>query len=302
MEDMAGLVDLGAFLRARRAELDPAELGLPPVANQRRVPGLRREEAAQLAGISVDYYTRLEQGRARHVSESVLTALARGFGLGPDETAYVHNLAAPRRRTAPQPARQQVRPMLQRLLDAMGTPAVVYGRYSEVLAWNAVGGVLYLDGEATVERNAARGLFLDPVRAARFPDFETVAAEVVGNLRAEAGRHPGDPHLAQLVGDLSLRSDVFARLWAGQSVREKAHGTKRVRHPLVGDLDLRYEALRLPDDPDQVVMAYTAEPGSPSEQALALLASWVATAPADADRASSAAGPVAQRPGLPSAG
>jgi transcriptional regulator with XRE-family HTH domain len=299
MDDVTGLVDLGAFLRARRALLDPAELGLPPVANQRRVPGLRREEAAQLAGISVDYYTRLEQGRARHVSDSVLGALARGLGLDPDETAYVHNLAAPRR-AAVRPVRQHVRPMLQRLLDAMGTPAVVYGRYAEILAWNAVGGVLYLDGDATVERNAARSLFLDPGRREVFPDYDAVAGDLVANLRAEAGRHPGDPHLAQLVGDLSVRSETFARLWAGQTVREKAHGRKRVRHPLVGELDLRYEALRLPDDPDQVVMAYTAEPGSPSEQGLALLASWVATPPAD--RAHRDDEPAAQRPGLPSAG
>lgn len=277
---MSALASLGPFLKARRAALDPVALGLPPVAGPRRVAGLRREEAAQLAGISVDYYTRLEQGRVGHVSDSVLTALARALALSADETRYLHDLLAPRRRAEPRAARQRVRPLLQQLLDAMGTPAVVFGRYSRILAWNPSGRALYLPPDAAGEGevDAARLLFLDPRMREVYPEFERVATDVVAGLRAEAGRRPDDPELARLVGDLSVRSELFRTLWAAQTVREKSHGTKLVRNPVVGELTLHFETLRLPDDHDQAVVAYTAEPGSPSEQALELLASWTAGA------------------------
>lgn len=281
---MSELATLGAFLRARRAAADPVALGLPPTLNRRRVSGLRREEVAQLAGISVDYYMRLEQGRARGASPSVLAALARAFRLDADEARYLHNLAAP---TSPRAsggspnAGQQVRPMLLRLLDTMNGPAVVYGRYAQILAWNRLGGVLYMDADAPgAELNGARGLFLDPGKREVFPEFERVAEDMVANLRAEAGRHPHDPVLAALVDDLSRRSELFNRLWSAQTVREKAHGSKIVRNPVVGLLTLHYETFRLPDDPDQTVVAYAAaEAGSSTDQGLALLASWVATTP-----------------------
>lgn len=284
---MSDLANLGAFLRARRAALDPAELGLPLVVNQRRVPGLRREEAAQLAGISVDYYTRLEQGRVGHVSDSVLTALARALKLDAHETTYLHDLVAARPAAPSRTARQHVRPLLQQLLDRMGAPAVVYGRYSEILAWNSVGGALYLppDVAAQPQPNAARVLFLDPRMREVYPEFDKVATDVVAGLRAEAGRRPDDPRLAQLVGELSVRSELFRTLWAAQKVREKSHGTKLIDNPIVGRLTLHFEALRLPDDPDQVVVAYSAAPGSPTDQALELLASWIATADEEGDDA-----------------
>ena len=284
---MSALASLGPFLKAHRAALDPAELSLPPMANQRRVAGLRREEVAQLAGISVDYYTRLEQGRVGHVSDSVLAGLAGALELDADETRYLHDLVAPHRRTGSRTARQHVRPLLRQLLDAMGAPAVVFGRYGRILAWNPLGGALYLPPDARAgggvegQVDATRLLFLDPRMREVYPDFERVATDVVAGLRAEAGRRPDDPELARLVGELSVRDELFAALWAEQTVREKSHGTKLVRNPVVGELTLHFETLRLPDDPDQAVVAYTAAPGSPSEQALDLLASWVAGAPAE---------------------
>ncbi len=272
--------DLGAFLKARRAALDPRDVGLPQGVTRRRVAGLRREELAQLAGISVDYLTRLEQGRARNVSDEVLDSLARALRLNPDECSYLHNLASPRlRRTGRCPA-QQVRPAVQQLLDAMTVPAFVFGRYLDVLAWNPMGGAIAFDFGSLPpdERNLPKLFFLNEDEArALHPEFDQVCEELVANLRAEAGRYPGDPRLAQLIGELSLGSDLFRRLWAGHHVREKAHGHKRIHNPLVGELHLRYETLRLPDEPDQAIVTYTAEPGSDSERALGLLASWLAT-------------------------
>jgi transcriptional regulator with XRE-family HTH domain len=274
---MTRLAELGDFLRARRAALDPAEMGLPPVANERKVPGLRREEAAQLAGISADYYTRLEQGRVRSVSTQVLEALARGFNLTADETRYLRNLVSPPRPPAGRAGRQRVRPALARLVDGLGRPAVVYGRYTEILAWNALGGALYLDLDASGPENVSgirRLLFDDRFREA-FPEFEKVVRDMVGNLRAEAGRYPDDPVLAQLVGEMTMRSRLFGKLWNDQTVREHSHGSKTFRNPVVGELVLHFETLRLPDDPDQMVVVYDAEPGSPSAEKLALLASWM---------------------------
>jgi transcriptional regulator with XRE-family HTH domain len=238
---MSDAAELGAFLKARRAALDPTDLGLPPGITQRRVKGLRREELSQLAGISVDYYTRLEQGRAT----------------------------------------QRVRPELQLLLDAIQAPAFVFGRYLDVLAWNALGGAVAFAYADLGERNIPKLFFLNE-RLSRelHPEWDAVAGEVVANLRAESGRHPGDPRLAQLVGELSLGSETFRKLWAAHTVREKAHCWKAMRNPIVGDLRLRYETLRLPDDPDQGIVIYHAEPGSDSERALGLLASWIADAPA----------------------
>jgi transcriptional regulator with XRE-family HTH domain len=280
---MADAETLGAFLKARRAALDPGDLGLPAGVNQRRVAGLRREELAQVAGISVDYYTRLEQDRARNVSDSILDALAQALRLNEDEEKYVRNLAAPKRKQA-RPKPQRVRPELQLLLDVIAVPAFVFGRYLDVLAWNPLGGAVAFDFSAFPpgERNMPKMFFLGDRSRDLHPEWESVAKELVANLRAEAGRYAGDARLAQIVGELSLQSPEFRRLWAGHSVQEKAHGVKVLNNPVVGELVLRYETLRLPDDPDQGLVTYTAEPGSSSERALGLLASWIAESPAAA--------------------
>jgi transcriptional regulator with XRE-family HTH domain len=275
---MANVAGLGTFLKARRAALDPAELGLPRGLNQRRVAGLRREELAQLASISVDYYTRLEQGRAHNVSDTVLDALARALRLRPDEEKYLRELAAPKSRRVAKPSPQRVRPELQAMLDALQTPATVFGRCLDVLAWNDLGGALTFDFAALPpdERNMPKLFFLDH-RAREFhPDWGAVAKELVANLRSETGRYPDDPRLLRLVGELSARNEEFRELWASHVVTEKAHGVKLIHNPVVGEVWLNYETLRPTADPDQALLIYSVDPGSESERALGLLASWVA--------------------------
>jgi transcriptional regulator with XRE-family HTH domain len=275
---MADAETLGAFLKARRAALDPEDLGLPSGLNQRRVAGLRREELAQLAGISVDYYTRLEQGRARNVSEPILDAVSRALRLTADEETYLRNLALPKRKRAAPPKAQRARPELQRLLDVIAVPAFIFGRYMEVLAWNPLCGALAFDfgSYPAGDRNIGKMFFLEENARELHPEWESVAKEVVANLRAEVGKHPGDPRMAQIIGELSVQSEDFRKMWARQSVQEKAYGLKLMRNPIVGDLSLHYETLRLPGDPDQGMVTYTAEAGSESERALSLLASWIA--------------------------
>jgi len=275
---------LGEFLQARRAQLSPEAAGITAYG-RRRVPGLRREELAQLAGVSVDYYVRLEQGRAHHPSAEVLDALARALQLEEVERSHLHEIATPapprRRRAAP----ERVRPGVQRLLDQFDSvPAFVLGRRMDLLAWNRLAGALVGDPARLPagRRNMAWMTFLDPACQALYADWERVARETVGYLRHCAGRYPDDPALAELVGELSLKSEPFSRWWAGHLVREKTHGIKRMVHPVVGDLTLSYETLTLAGEPDQALITYTAEPGSESETALRLLASW--TAPATGER------------------
>lgn len=269
---------LGEFLRARRALLSPAAAGISPYG-RRRVPGLRREELAQLAGVSVDYYVRLEQGRAAHPSPEVLDAIARALQLDDVERAHMHQLASPspaRRRTA---APERVAPGLERLLAAMdNVPAIVIGRRMDILAWNRIAGALLGAGNRlTPDANLARMMFLDPACRELYADWERHARETVGYLRHCAGRHPDDPGIAALVGELSVKSEPFARWWADHLVREKASGTKRFQHRIVGELVLDFETLVPPGAPDQAMITYVAEPGSASETALRLLASWAAT-------------------------
>jgi transcriptional regulator with XRE-family HTH domain len=266
---------LGEFLRARRALVTPDDVGLPDLG-RRRVAGLRREELALLAGVSVDYYVRLEQGRDTHPSEQVLDALARALCLDDDAVAHLHDLARPApRRRRPRERPQRVRPGVLRLLESWSSiPAFVLGRRMDVLAFNALAGMLH-DGFAT-ERNMVRLVFLDPAARDTFPDFDAVAQETVATLRAAAGADLDDPRLAELVGELSLKSDEFRRLWARHEVREKASGVKRMLHPMVGELVLGYETLRVNDAPEQLVVGYHAEPGSASERALALLGAMAA--------------------------
>ncbi|WP_078962138.1 helix-turn-helix transcriptional regulator [Streptomyces hygroscopicus] len=276
--------ELSEFLRTRRARLSPGEAGAS-VSNDspRRVPGLRREELAQLAGMSTDYYTRLEQGRHLNVSEAVLDAVARALQLDDTERAYLFELARPRprrtvRRRPPRP--QRVRPGVHALLRTLDgvSPAFVLGRRGDVLAANRLARALIVDFEALPyhERNMARFMFLDEAARELWPEWETVAAEMVASLRLEAGRHPDDPRLTELVGELTIKSQEFRKWWADHNVREKTHGVKLYHHPVVGDMTLAYENVTVPGDPDQALCIYTVEPGSPSEEALRLLASWTA--------------------------
>ncbi|MPY85361.1 MAG: helix-turn-helix domain-containing protein [Actinophytocola sp.] len=270
--------ELSEFLRTRRARLTPEDVGLPRYGRQRRVPGLRREELAQLAGVSVAYYTRLEQGNGRNVSAEVLDAIARALRLTDAEHAHLTHLARPAgHKKKASPARQQVRGALRQLLDTVDTvPAYVTGRRADILAWNRTASALFGDWAelAAQERNWARLIFLRPDYRELFVDWGSKAADVVSYLRMDAGCHPDDPKLSALVGELSVKSEEFRRLWATHDVKEKGHGTKQIRHPLVGELTLSYETLRLPDDAEQSLVIYHAEPGSASAEALRLLASW----------------------------
>ncbi|MEU0964670.1 helix-turn-helix transcriptional regulator [Streptomyces sp. NPDC005917] len=270
--------ELSEFLRTRRARLLPSDVGLPDFGRHRRVPGLRREELAQLAGVSVAYYTRLEQGNGRNVSAEVLDAIARALRLTDAEHAHLMHLAKGKQHKKKASARpQQVRPALGQLLDSMeGVPAYVYGRRSDILAWNRMAAAVFGDwGELPVmDRNWARLVFMRPDYRDLFVDWEQKAIDIVCQLRMDAGCYPDDTRLSALVGELSVKSEEFRRLWATHDVKEKSHGVKRLHHPLVGPLSLTFESFRLPDDADQALVTYHAEPGSASVEALRLLASW----------------------------
>lgn len=273
--------ELGEFLKSRRSRVQPGDVGLEPIG-RRRVPGLRREELSQLAGVSFDYYVRLEQGRAGHPSEDVLEAIARALRLDAAERLHLIDLARPvrTRRRAPRPER--VRPEVQLLLDSLqGVPAMVLGRRTDVLAWNRLAAALVVDwGSLPPEqRNSARHVFLDEGARRLYPDWERAARDTVGYLRMVAGRHPDDAELAALVGELSMKNEDFRHWWARHDVREKTHGTKRLHHPIVGELTLSYETLALQGDSDQLLVTYTAEPGSESDTALRLLGSMTSPAP-----------------------
>ncbi|WP_030326702.1 helix-turn-helix domain-containing protein [Streptomyces sp. NRRL B-3229] len=282
--------ELSEFLRTRRARLKPEDVGLPEFGRHRRVPGLRREELAQLAGVSVAYYTRLEQGNGRNVSAEVLNAIARALRLSDAEQAHLTHLAKPKQHKKKAGARtEQVRGPLRQLLDSIEVPAYVSGRRSDILAWNRMAAAVFGDWSElpVAERNWARLVFLKPEYRDLFVDWDQKAYDMVSYLRMDAGCHPDDPLLSTLVGELSLKSEEFRRLWATHDVKEKSYGVKRLRHPLVGDLALHFESFRLSDGTDQALITYHAEPGSPSAEALRLLASWGA----DATRAGESARP-----------
>ncbi|MDO0935920.1 helix-turn-helix transcriptional regulator [Streptomyces sp. DG2A-72] len=274
--------ELSEFLRTRRARLKPEDVGLPDFGRHRRVPGLRREELAQLAGVSVAYYTRLEQGNGRNVSAEVLDAIARALRLSDAEHAHLTHLAKPKQHKKKQATRtEQVRPALAQLLDSIdGVPAYTSGRRSDILAWNRMAAAVFGNwAELPVqERNWARLVFLRPEYRDLFVEWDQKASDVVAYLRMDAGCHPDDPRLSALVGELSVKSEEFRRLWATHDVKEKGYGVKRLRHPLVGELTLNFESFRLSDGTEQTLNTYHAEPGSPSAEALRLLASWGADA------------------------
>jgi transcriptional regulator with XRE-family HTH domain len=278
MVSMGQSAEFGKFLKAMRSRLTPEDAGAGPTTGARRVPGLRREEVARLAGVSTDYYVRLEQGRNIHPSRTVLDAVSRALRLDSSEHAHMMDLlenCAANPRTAG-PAAQGVRPGLRQLLEAVGdVPALLLGRRSDVLAGNRMAYLLFADFPSlpAAERNLTRWLILDPAARELFRDWKTLAAEAAGSLRLDVGRHPNDPQANQLVGELAVNSEQFRQWWAGHRVASRSAGIVRLHHPTVGDLELNFESLALPDDPDQVLRVYSAKPGSPSSDALALLGS-----------------------------
>ncbi|MFD3521291.1 helix-turn-helix transcriptional regulator [Streptomyces sp. NPDC058653] len=277
--------ELADFLRSRRARITPDEAGLPTDGRTRRVPGLRRDETARLAGVSTEYYTRLEQGRATNPSPEVVDALARALRLSTDEREHLTDLVArptPARHTPVAP--QRVRPGLHLMLQTLDhVPAFVLGRRTDVLASNRLARAVVTDFDAmpATRRNIARYYLLDPDARERVGNWEQMASETVAMLRLEAGRFPKDRQLADLVGELTLRCREFTGWWNDHRVLRRTHGAKHYRHPLVGDLHFSYEALQPPGDTDKTLCVYNVEPGSPSAEALRLLDSW--TAPQHAD-------------------
>ncbi|MGW4049544.1 helix-turn-helix domain-containing protein [Streptomyces sp. NPDC004779] len=279
----ANYSELGQFLRARRADLTPADVGLPTDGAHRRVPGLRREEVAQLASISVQYYTRVEQGRIQ-ASVPVLITLAEVLHLDNDQRTYLLELAGretPRRR---RPKAQEVRPQTRRLLDALSAPAIILGRRMDILAWNPLAAALLTDFSQLTDkqRNYARLVFSDSELRRRYMDWEKVAPDCVAFLRMEAARHPDDPQLSELVGELAIKDPHFRQWWAAHNVAAQTTGVKRLHHPLVGELTLDWETLACATDPDHQLVVWTAAPHTTSHESLDFLASWV-HAPADPD-------------------
>jgi transcriptional regulator with XRE-family HTH domain len=271
------------FLASRRAKLSPRQAGLPMYGTRRRVAGLRREEVALLADISVEYYTRLERGEARGVSTDVLEAVSRALQLDDAEHAHLldlvrmANLERPRRRVSPP---EQVRPSIRRAVDGLsGLPALVTNARHDVLYSNRLGEALFLElfSDSVRPPNFARYIFLDPRAKSFYVEWERVAHDVVAALRGEAGRTPYDRALSDLVGLLSTRSDEFRALWAGHDVRFHRTGVKRLLHPLVGELELAWDALTLAADPGLGLTTYSPEPGTPSAEAIEELAGWAAT-------------------------
>jgi transcriptional regulator with XRE-family HTH domain len=270
--------ELGDFLKARRAQLTPREVGLPEPGTRRRVAGLRREEVAQLAAISVDYLTRLEQGRVQ-ASDSVLATLARALRLSEDQQSYVHELAGkpfrrPRRRGA-----EKMRPAMRRLLEQLTeTPAIVFGRRLDILAWNSAAAALFTDFSRYPprHRNYVYLLFADPQIRALHADWAEAARTAVAALHMEAAHDPGAPELADLVGELAVGHPEFRTWWAAHHVTAAGYGTKHYRHAVVGDLTLDCDMWDSPDGSGQRLMVLTAEAGSASHEALRILTSWAA--------------------------
>jgi len=276
--------DIREFLISRRGRITPEQAGLPAYGSNRRVKGLRREEVALLAGISAEYYVRLERGNMRGVSEDVLDGIARALQLDEAERMHLFDLAhavnATPNRRGRRPTQERVRPVVQRILDSLvGVPAFVRNERLDVLGANRLGEAFYapLFDEPVQPVNSARFVFLNPRATEFFLDWDTIANDAVGILRAEAGRDPYDKRLSDLIGELSTRSDEFRVRWAAHNVKLHRTGVKRFHHPVVGELTLDFESLDLPGDPGQKLLVYSAEPGSRSQEALDLLASWAST-------------------------
>lgn len=277
--------EVRAFLTSRRARLTPADVGLPRSTGHRRVAGLRRDEVAVLAGVSSEYYARLERGNLAGASDAVLTAICQALRLDEAETQHLHNLAdatsRPTRRPRPTTATPTVRPSVQRIVDAIGSPAYVHSTRSDVLAANSLARALLapvftfaaLTGAVP---NTARFAFLDPGARTFYPDYERVTRDSVAALNAAAGHDPYDRQLTELIGELSTRSEVFRTLWASHDVRLHRTGAKRLHHPQIGTLTLDYDVLQLTETPKLHLVVYTAGPGTADADGLTLLASLAA--------------------------
>jgi transcriptional regulator with XRE-family HTH domain len=271
--------DIGAFLRTRRDRITPAQVGLPAGVTRRRVPGLRREEVALLAGVSPDYYVRLEQGRTSHVSDQVLNAVARALSLSDVETEHLRNLARP---TTP-----EISPLdrasanaadepLTRLLHTMGdTPAMLLDTRMNILAVNTAGEAVFEVSAMTQPPNSARQLFLTPDARTRYDSWDAAAEEVVAHLRLMTSRWPHDVPLTAIIGELAIHSDEFRQLWARGDVREKRVGYVYLRHPLAGPLEFDYQVLTIPARPDRSLLTYLPRPATRTAEALQMLLSWV---------------------------
>ncbi len=275
----------------RRARVLPQHAGLPASMGVRRVPGLRREEVALLAGVSAEYYERLERGRTKNPSASVLDSIARVLQLNAAERDHLFALASPSQRKPVHRSSPRLRPGLQQALDLLtDVPALILGSRHDLIAINDLGAAFYVgfDGLPKGQRNMVRYLFT--VEAARelYDDWAGTARKVVAELRLYAGTHHHDPKLAELVGDLAVRDPDFRQWWAEHDVYLREHGSKRYHHPIVGDLELGYEAMTPVGEPDLVFGTHTVEPKSPSAEALALLAHWSTTTSRERDGDSSA--------------
>jgi transcriptional regulator with XRE-family HTH domain len=271
--------ELADFLRRARSKVDPSRAGLPPDGRVRRVPGLRREEVALLAGVSTDYYARLEQGRRIMPSAAVVEAIGRALELDAAGRTHLEDLIGLTTAAAPRRARgvQRVRPGLYQLLDSLdGEPALVLGRRTDVLAANRMAKALFADFDQLPlkQRNYAHWMFLDEQARSLFVDWRDQARAAVESLRFEIGRDPADSATVALVAELRERSREFDQWWEQHQVHQRTHGSKHLRHPLVGELTVEYESLTLPGDPDTTLFVYTTEVGSPSRRAMDLLASW----------------------------
>ncbi|MEV0642197.1 helix-turn-helix domain-containing protein [Streptomyces sp. NPDC050619] len=283
----AHLSELGEFLKVRRAELSPRAMGLPESGALRRVPGLRREEVAQLAAISTVYYTRLEQGRIE-ASTPVLMALARVLRLDDDQCDYMLELAGKENARPRRNSTLKVRPSTRRLLDNLtDTPAIVLGPCMDILAWNPLAAALIADFSRIPEeqRNSARMLFTDPAMRDLYADWETAARTTVAFLRMEAANKTDDPRMIALVEELSEKDPQFREWWAARHVSHHTVGAKEFRHPVAGNLTLDWETLACPSDPDQQLVIFTAEPGTASHEGLRFLACWATTHQPSADAA-----------------
>lgn len=278
--------EIREFLMTRRARITPERAGLPNYGGRRRVPGLRREELALLAGISVEYLTRLERGNARGVSDDVIDSLARALQLDDVERAHLIDLIrlanTPRTRRRPaKSAPSKIRPSVRQILDAL-TGAAAFARNArlDILATNHLGRALYAPAldNPDLGANLARFVFLDPAATKFYRDWDGIAHDAVGSLRAEAGRNPDDRRLSELIGELSIRSEQFCTRWAAHDVRYYRSGIQPFRHPIAGDVDLDFDALEVPTDPGLTIVAYTAAPGSDAAKTLDLLGSWTAGA------------------------
>jgi transcriptional regulator with XRE-family HTH domain len=278
--------DIKEFLSSRRARITPEQAGLPAYGGNRRVAGLRREEVAMLAGVSVDYYVRLERGDLAGASESVLDSLATTLKLDDAEREYLFDLAraagpAPRRSVRP---KSSVRPAVQQVLDAIAdAPAWVRNGRHDIIAANRLGRALYSPVYDDPRRpvNTTRFAYLNPAAKEFWRDYDRITHDAASMLRLEAGRNPHDPEIIKLIGELSTQSELFRQRWASRDVMFHRSGMKRLHHPVVGDLDLNYESMELPSEPGLVLNVYTAPTGSPSADGLRLLASWAATQEAE---------------------